>query len=91
MTKVRIAFRTLGCKVNQYETQGIREHFQGEDYEEVHRKADVYLINTCTVTHEAGRECLEYDTRDSGMKHRRNALPILTRQGPHQVPSCESP
>ncbi|ERJ13675.1 tRNA (N(6)-L-threonylcarbamoyladenosine(37)-C(2))-methylthiotransferase MtaB [Haloplasma contractile] len=47
-----IAFHTLGCKVNYYETEGIWELFKKEGYEKVDFKeqADVYVINTCTVT-----------------------------------------
>ena len=47
-----VAFCTLGCKVNQYETQAINGIFRNEGYEVVdfEDKADVYVINTCTVT-----------------------------------------
>jgi len=47
-----IAFHTLGCKVNQYETQAMRELFLNSGYTETafDSAADVYLINTCTVT-----------------------------------------
>ena len=46
------ALTTLGCKVNQYETQAIRERLLGAGYREVgfREKADLYIINTCTVT-----------------------------------------
>ncbi len=47
-----IAFCTLGCKVNQYETEAIRERLLARGFHEVPWKAsaDVYVINTCTVT-----------------------------------------
>lgn len=47
-----VAFCTLGCKVNQYETEAMRAAFEGAGYEtvEFHQKADVYVVNTCTVT-----------------------------------------
>lgn len=47
-----VAFHTLGCKVNFYETEGIWQLFKNEGYEQVdfEQTADVYLINTCTVT-----------------------------------------
>jgi len=47
-----VAFHTLGCKVNHYETEGIWRVFKEEGYERVdfERKSDVYVINTCTVT-----------------------------------------
>ena len=48
-----IAFHTLGCKVNQHDSAIMAALFQEAGYEIVdfHEKADVYLINTCTVTH----------------------------------------
>jgi threonylcarbamoyladenosine tRNA methylthiotransferase MtaB len=54
----KVAFYTLGCKVNQYETEAITEIFQREGYEIVNfeDKADVYLINTCTVTNLSDRK-----------------------------------
>ena len=48
----KVAILTLGCKVNQYESACIASGFQTEGYElvEFEEKADVYVINTCTVT-----------------------------------------
>lgn len=48
-----VAFQTLGCKVNFYDTEGIWQSFKTAGYEQVpfDHKADVYVINTCTVTH----------------------------------------
>ncbi|MDQ0231587.1 tRNA (N(6)-L-threonylcarbamoyladenosine(37)-C(2))-methylthiotransferase MtaB [Metabacillus malikii] len=47
-----VAFHTLGCKVNHYETEAIWQLFKDAGYErtEYERVADVYVINTCTVT-----------------------------------------
>lgn len=47
-----VAFHTLGCKVNHYETEAIWQLFKAENYDRVdyESKADVYVINTCTVT-----------------------------------------
>lgn len=47
-----VAFHTLGCKVNAYETEAIWQLFQQNGYKRVdfEEEADVYLINTCTVT-----------------------------------------
>src|SRR5690625_5213802 len=47
-----VAFYTLGCKVNHYETEGIWNMFKDHGYDRVNfeRMADVYVINTCTVT-----------------------------------------
>lgn len=48
----KVAFYTLGCKVNQYETEAMAEAFENAGYEQVDfdAAADVYVINTCTVT-----------------------------------------
>ncbi|WP_168119311.1 tRNA (N(6)-L-threonylcarbamoyladenosine(37)-C(2))-methylthiotransferase MtaB [Paenibacillus sp. HB172176] len=47
-----VAFYTLGCKVNFYDTEAIWQLFKAEGYEQVdfETTADVYVINTCTVT-----------------------------------------
>lgn len=52
MNKRTVGFMTLGCKVNQYETEAMAEAFANAGYEQVEfdDKADVYVINTCTVT-----------------------------------------
>jgi len=49
---MKIAFYTLGCKVNQYETQALEQLFTQRGHELVpfEDAADVYVINTCTVT-----------------------------------------
>lgn len=54
----RVRFVTLGCKVNQYETQGMRESLcdQGVVEDRLGRDCDFVVINTCTVTSEADRE-----------------------------------
>ena len=48
----KVGFYTLGCKVNQYETNGMTQKFKEAGYEIVdfEEKADIYVINTCTVT-----------------------------------------
>lgn len=48
----RVAFHTLGCKVNQYDTQVLVRLFRERGYEVVDfdGEADIYIINTCTVT-----------------------------------------
>lgn len=49
---MKVAIHTLGCKVNTYESQAMLRLFEQNGYEEVPFKdiADVYVINTCTVT-----------------------------------------
>jgi tRNA A37 methylthiotransferase MiaB len=46
---------TLGCKVNQYETQYVKEMLEANGYKEAasDEQADLCVVNTCTVTHEA--------------------------------------
>lgn len=54
----KVAFYTLGCKVNQYETESIRNQLIKRGYEEVpfDCKSDIYIINSCTVTSIADRK-----------------------------------
>jgi threonylcarbamoyladenosine tRNA methylthiotransferase MtaB len=54
---MRVALFTIGCKVNQYETEAIAEKLEALGFERVdfREKADVYVINTCTVTGESDR------------------------------------
>ncbi|MBC5631146.1 tRNA (N(6)-L-threonylcarbamoyladenosine(37)-C(2))-methylthiotransferase MtaB [Clostridium sp. NSJ-6] len=49
---MKVAFATLGCRVNQYESEAMAEKFIREGYEVVDfdQFSDVYVINTCTVT-----------------------------------------
>ena len=56
-----IAAHTLGCKVNQYDTQAMLELFRNEGYQVVpmNQPADVYLINTCTVTGTGDKKSLQ--------------------------------
>ena len=54
----KAAFYTLGCKVNQYETEAVIDIFIDNGYQVVDfsEKADVYIVNSCTVTNEAARK-----------------------------------
>ncbi len=54
----RVALYTLGCKVNQFESACLLERFQARGWEAVpfKEKADLYIVNTCAVTHEAQRQ-----------------------------------
>ena len=53
-----VAFITLGCKVNQYETNAMTQQFIEKGYEVVDhtQKADIYIVNTCTVTNMSDRK-----------------------------------
>ena len=57
--KKKIAFHTLGCKLNFAETSTISRSFPMEKFERVpaNSKADIYIINTCSVTDSADRKC----------------------------------
>lgn len=54
----KVAFLTLGCKTNQYETNGMIQKFKDSGYEivEFDDIADIYIINTCTVTNMSDRK-----------------------------------
>ena len=55
---MKVAFLTLGCKVNQYETNGMIQKFKKAGFEicDFDKKADIYVVNTCTVTNMSDRK-----------------------------------
>ena len=55
---MKAAFMTLGCKVNQFETETMEGLFRARGYDVVpfEERADVYVINTCSVTHLSDRK-----------------------------------
>ncbi len=56
---MRIAFATLGCKINQYETDVMRQDFEarGDTIVPFDAAADVYVVNTCSVTAKSDYQC----------------------------------
>ena len=55
----KVSFYTLGCKVNQYETNAMTQKFQEAGYKIVNMNseiADIYIVNTCTVTNMSDRK-----------------------------------
>lgn len=54
---------TLGCKVNQYESEAVEEIFQARGYEKKPNNADIYVINTCTVTNMSDRKSRQMISR----------------------------
>jgi len=70
----KAAFLTLGCRVNQYETQAMKEIFINNGYEicQYNEKADVYVVNSCTVT-------------ATGDKKSRQALSRAKKQNPDAI------
>ena len=62
---MKVAFYTLGCKVNQYETDIMIKEFKDKKYEVVdfNCKADIYVINSCSVTNMSTRKTRQYLSR----------------------------
>lgn len=58
----KVAFHTLGCKVNQYETEAMEEIFESQGYSIVDENsvADIYVVNTCTVTNLSDRKSRQF-------------------------------
>ncbi len=74
----KVAFYTLGCKVNQYETEAMIELFQNAGYEicDFDEFADIYVINTCTVTGMSDRKSRQIIRR--AKKKNENAYVVVT-------------
>ncbi|MFW6279163.1 MAG: tRNA (N(6)-L-threonylcarbamoyladenosine(37)-C(2))-methylthiotransferase MtaB [Bacillota bacterium] len=60
-----VAFYTLGCKVNQYETEAMMDLFKEQGYRIVdfQKEADIYVVNSCTVTTSAASKSRKYARR----------------------------
>ena len=73
-----VAFYTLGCKVNQYETNAISQKFLEKGYKKVEfeKIADIYIINTCSVTNMADKKSRQI-IRQARM-HNKNAIVVAT-------------
>jgi threonylcarbamoyladenosine tRNA methylthiotransferase MtaB len=74
-----VALQTLGCKLNQAETESLARKFLEAGYQVVapDQAADVYLLNTCTVTHIADRKCRNL----LRLAHRRNPEALIVATG----------
>lgn len=74
----KVGITTLGCKVNRYESELIGETLKTQDWRVVPAtdKADLYLINTCTVTREADRQARQ-EVRKA-VKRNADALVVVT-------------
>lgn len=83
---MKVFFHTLGCKVNQYETQEMREQLMKNGYEitDDESNADIFVVNSCTVTSESDRK-----TRQC-VRHYKNKYPektvVLTGCMPQSFP-----
>ncbi len=76
-TPKTVAFHTLGCKLNFSETSSIRRQFESHGYDTVkfEEGADIYILNTCSVTEFADRKC-RYEVRRA-QKHSPDAKIIV--------------
>lgn len=72
MNSKKVAFYTLGCKVNQYETEAITELYKSSGYTIVpfSEFADIYVINTCSVTNMGDRKSRQIIHRASKLNPR---------------------
>lgn len=68
---LKVGYHTLGCKVNQYETEAITELFEQRGYQTVafDEVADIYVINTCTVTNIADKKSRKMLSKAKTMNH----------------------
>lgn len=59
---MKIAYKTFGCKVNQYNSFLLRDNLEKTGFETVlfYNKADLVIVNTCVVTQKAEKECLRF-------------------------------
>ncbi|MEC8610339.1 MAG: tRNA (N(6)-L-threonylcarbamoyladenosine(37)-C(2))-methylthiotransferase MtaB, partial [Bacteroidota bacterium] len=75
--KPKVAFYTQGCKLNFSETSTISRKLVKENYQKVdfQQKADIYVINTCSVTQNADKECKQIVR--SALKNSPNAFIIV--------------
>ena len=75
----KVALDTVGCKLNQAETQLLARQFAQAGYRLVSAddKADVYILNTCTVTHVADSKC----RRRLRLAHRQNPDGVVVAVG----------
>ena len=71
---MKIAFKTLGCRVNLYETDALASRFKAAGYEivDADEDTDVFVVNTCTVTNQSDQKC-------------RQALHQIRRQHPESL------
>ena len=71
---MKIAFKTLGCRVNLYETDALASRFKAAGYEivDTDENTDIFVVNTCTVTNQSDQKC-------------RQALHQIRRQHPESL------
>ncbi|GAB6091260.1 tRNA (N(6)-L-threonylcarbamoyladenosine(37)-C(2))-methylthiotransferase MtaB [Spirochaeta dissipatitropha] len=76
----KVAFQTLGCKLNQYESDSLAAQFRRGGYTLVDsaEKADCYIINTCTVTNKADRKSRNIMNRALRQNARDDSITVIT-------------
>jgi len=74
-----VALQTVGCKLNQAETDSLARRFLKAGYQVIapHHDTDIYMLNTCTVTHIADRKCRKLLRQ----AHRRNPETLIVAVG----------
>lgn len=74
----KVAFKTLGCRLNLYETDAIAAEFAKKDYQVVdfNSEADIFVINTCTVTNQSDQKSRRVINQTQ--KLNKDALTIVT-------------
>lgn len=82
-----VAFHTLGCKVNQYETEAMQELFENKGYKIVdfQAHADIYIINTCTVTNIAAKKSRQMISK----AHKKNPRGLIAVVGCYSQMSAD--
>ena len=102
---MRIAFTTLGCKINQYETDAMRKAAaaEGNSIVPFESEADVYVINTCSVTSKSDYQCRQVIRKAIQNKPEGGRVVVagsnlqgaagydVTRDGSHAVVATEPP
>lgn len=75
----KVAFKTLGCRLNQYETEALATAFDAKGYQVVdfNQAADAYVINTCTVTGQSDQKSAYYINRAG----KQNNKPVIVVTG----------
>ena len=76
--KKKVAFKTLGCRLNQFETNAVYTDFYKAGYEIVNfnDEADVYVVNTCTVTNQSDQKSKNYINQ--AIKKTKGSLVVVT-------------
>lgn len=84
-----VAFHTLGCKLNYSETSALARLFESSGYLPVkfEEGADIYVLNTCSVTEQADRECKKIVRQ--ALRHQPDAFVVVTgcyaQLKPHEI------